>query len=133
MPEPLATLTDRLYADYQPGLTHAEIAQVIEQCRADTDADRQRARAAQNALTAATQRGEGRSQVDAALTLLPTVPRRADNLAQHATELNDEQHRIIRQKAANASDKALALLDLAKHFVMTAGGHGGVHWVSCGK
>ena len=34
MPEPLATLTDRLYADYQPGLTHADIDQVIRQCRA---------------------------------------------------------------------------------------------------
>jgi len=35
VPEPLATLTDRLYADYQPGLTHADIDQVIQQCRAD--------------------------------------------------------------------------------------------------
>jgi hypothetical protein len=35
VPEPLATLTDRLYADYQPGLTHADIDQVIRQCRAD--------------------------------------------------------------------------------------------------
>ncbi len=74
--------------------TANEITGQIEQCRADTDAARQRARAAQNALTAATQRGEGRSQVDAALTLLPTLPRRAENLAQHAAELNDEQHRI---------------------------------------
>jgi len=35
VPEPLATLTNRLYADYQPGLTHADIDQVIQQCRAD--------------------------------------------------------------------------------------------------
>jgi hypothetical protein len=35
MPDPLATLTDRLYADFQPGLTHAAIDRVVQQCRAD--------------------------------------------------------------------------------------------------
>jgi hypothetical protein len=35
MPDPLATLTDRLYTDYQPGLTHADIDRVVHQCRAD--------------------------------------------------------------------------------------------------
>jgi hypothetical protein len=35
MPNPLATLTDRLYADYQPGVTHAEIDRVVYQCRID--------------------------------------------------------------------------------------------------
>jgi hypothetical protein len=35
MPDPLATLTDRLYTDYQPGLTHADIDRVVQQCRAD--------------------------------------------------------------------------------------------------
>jgi hypothetical protein len=35
MPDPLATLTDRLYADYQAGFSHADIDQVVQQCRAD--------------------------------------------------------------------------------------------------
>jgi hypothetical protein len=35
MPDPLATLTDRLYPDYQPGLTHADIDRVLQRCRAD--------------------------------------------------------------------------------------------------
>jgi hypothetical protein len=35
MPDALATLTDRLYTDYQPGLTHADIDRVVHQCRAD--------------------------------------------------------------------------------------------------
>jgi hypothetical protein len=35
MPDPLATLTDRLYTDYQPGLTHADIDRVVQQCRSD--------------------------------------------------------------------------------------------------
>ena len=35
MPDPLATLTDRLYADYQPGITHADIDRIVAQCHAD--------------------------------------------------------------------------------------------------
>ncbi|HEY3089485.1 MAG TPA: hypothetical protein VGJ59_15670 [Jatrophihabitantaceae bacterium] len=35
MPDPLATLTDRLYAEHQPGLTHADIDRIVQQCRAD--------------------------------------------------------------------------------------------------
>ena len=35
MPDPLATLTDRLYADYQPGITHADIDRIVQQCRTD--------------------------------------------------------------------------------------------------
>jgi hypothetical protein len=35
MPDPLATLTDRLHADYQPGFSHADIDRVVRQCRAD--------------------------------------------------------------------------------------------------
>jgi hypothetical protein len=35
MPDPLATLTDRLYAEHQPGVTHADIAHIVQQCRRD--------------------------------------------------------------------------------------------------
>src|SRR5260221_9747965 len=35
-------------------------------------------------------------------------------------KLNDEQHRIIREKAANASDKALALLLINANYVTQA-------------
>lgn len=35
MADPLATLIDRLYTDYQPGLTHADIDRVVHQSRAD--------------------------------------------------------------------------------------------------
>jgi hypothetical protein len=35
MPDPLATLTDRLHTDYQPDFSHAHIDQIVKQCRAD--------------------------------------------------------------------------------------------------
>jgi hypothetical protein len=35
MPDPLATLTDRLYTEHQPGLTHADIERIVRQCRTD--------------------------------------------------------------------------------------------------
>jgi hypothetical protein len=35
MPDPLATLTDRLYTEHQPGLTHADIERIVQQCRTD--------------------------------------------------------------------------------------------------
>jgi hypothetical protein len=35
MPDPLAILTDRLYTDYQPGLTHSDIDRVVKRCRAE--------------------------------------------------------------------------------------------------
>jgi hypothetical protein len=35
MPDPLATLTDRLYVDYQPSITHADIDRIVAQCNAD--------------------------------------------------------------------------------------------------
>jgi hypothetical protein len=35
MPDPLATLTDRLFADYQPGITHPDIDRIVQQCRTD--------------------------------------------------------------------------------------------------
>jgi hypothetical protein len=35
MPDTLATLTDRLYTEHQPGLTHADIDAVVQRCRAD--------------------------------------------------------------------------------------------------
>ena len=35
MPDPLTALTDRLYADYQPGITHADIERIVQQCRTD--------------------------------------------------------------------------------------------------
>ncbi len=37
MPDPLATLTDRLYTAFQPGLTHADIDRIVAGCRADLD------------------------------------------------------------------------------------------------
>jgi hypothetical protein len=35
MPDPLATLTYRLCPDCQPGITHADIERIVQQCRAD--------------------------------------------------------------------------------------------------
>lgn len=35
MPDPLATLTDRLRAEYLSGFGHADIDRVVRQCRAD--------------------------------------------------------------------------------------------------
>ena len=35
MPDPLTTLTDRLYTEHQPGLTHADIERIVAQCRTD--------------------------------------------------------------------------------------------------
>jgi len=71
-----------------------KVSDQAEQCRTRTEAARQRERDAHNAIMAANGRGEGRSQVDAAIDLLATVPRRAGGLAEHALELHDEQRRI---------------------------------------
>lgn len=68
-----------------------KITDQVEQCRIRTEAARRRERDAHDAITAAQGRGEGRSQVDAALELLAAVPRRANALAGHAHELQDEQ------------------------------------------
>lgn len=35
MSDPQTTLTDRLYADYQSAIAHADIDRVVHQCRAD--------------------------------------------------------------------------------------------------
>ena len=35
MPDPVATLTERLYTEHQPGLTHADIEAIVAQARAD--------------------------------------------------------------------------------------------------
>jgi len=71
-----------------------DLAGQLEQCRTRTAAARDRARTAQAALEAAHDRGEGRSQVDAAITLLATTPRRAADLAHRAAEHGNEQRRI---------------------------------------
>lgn len=35
MRDPMTAITDRLYVEHQPGVTHAEIADIVRQCRVE--------------------------------------------------------------------------------------------------